>query len=245
MFRVVIAEIIKLWGTKILWLIAIGSLFPLAINTFGAINRNFAWETFYFFNWNTTHFLLGPIFFSLFIGYVFAREYLEKTINPMFTYPYKKSHFLIGKYFISLLMIFFTSLFSLIGTLLIGSVIITEPLTKDIILGMIKGNSVTILLQWLLVTPAMFFTIIGRSYIPAVIIGILAVVSSVMIMGTDYNMYFPYTAVLLMNQHVTSDVFETAKLSDMTISLVSIISTSIIFFVLSLLSFTKKDVHSG
>lgn len=246
MVRIILAEIIKLWGTKILWLIAVGSLFPLTLNTLGALSKDLSWDNYYFFIWNTTNFLLGPLFFALFIGYVFAREHLEKTINSLFIYPYKKYQFLIGKTIVGFIMISLTSVLTLIGAIFLGLLVVNEPLNANLVYGMVKSTFLSIILQFLLITPAMFVTIIGRSYIPAIVIGIFAVVTNLMIMGTDYNIYFPYSAILLINIHFSPEVFlmETG-LSNVHIPLISIIATSLLFFILSLVFYSKRDVHSG
>lgn len=244
--RVIIAEILKLKRTKILWLLPLIALFPVFLTFFGSLERDITWKDYYFFIWNTKNMVLGPVIFSLITGYVFSREYTDKTINALFTYPYSRSNYLFGKVVVVFLLLIISYCVTFFGTIITGMILIEDPASFQTILGIFVSLIQTAFIQLLLLMPIVLVTIIGKSFIPGVIVGVVAVVSQVLALNSEFLHYFPYSAAILLNYYTTElmiDSPEPAQLGYLLIAISSIGIYAALTFILSLIIYKKQDVH--
>lgn len=94
--KILYTELLKLKGSKVLWLIPIGAFFPSLLNLFVLLNQNamglkMGWMDLFGNNVSMMVLMIGPTLLALLTGYIVSREFQENTINSLFTYPAKKS----------------------------------------------------------------------------------------------------------------------------------------------------------
>ena len=90
MLSILYSEIVKLKRSLVFIVIPLAAIITAILSGFNAkdwhsalINNAVFWSI-----------LMGPAIASLFTGYVFANEYLDKTINNLLAYPYAAYKFL-------------------------------------------------------------------------------------------------------------------------------------------------------
>lgn len=243
MFRVTMAEIYKLKRTKILYLSLVGAGLPLLINSMGAAQFELTWEQYYFFNWNMA-FLMSPVLFSVLSSYLFVREYQEKAINQLFMYPYQRIKYFIGKFIVCFLLISLTFFLLILGILIIGQLIIPETISLNQLFTFLLLTGLTIVAHWMLVPIAIFVSIITKSYIPPVVLGISATISGLIIMGTEYAIYFPYNSIQFIIANVSPEVFGGGQTPTYIEPVVVLVLSSLMFIFLSVLVYKHSDIHS-
>ncbi len=243
MFRVTMTEIYKLKRTKILYLCLVGAGVPLLINSLGVTQSEMTWEQYYFMNWNLS-FLMSPVIFSVLAGYLFVREYHEKTINQLFMYPYSRVKYFIGKFIVCLVLITFTFLLLMLGMLIVGYFIIPDPISMSQLSSFFLMSAITIIAHWMLVPIAIFVSILAKSYIPSVVLGISVTISGLIIMGTEYALYFPYNSIHFILWNIAPGIFGGGQPPPYLTPIMALVISSIAFIVLSVLVYDRSDVHS-
>lgn len=247
MRSILYSESIKLKGSKILWMILVGAFLPALLILMTGINienngRQLTFlmlvqNSFFLFN-----ILMAPPLFCLFAGFIIARENQDKTINQLFMYPQSRALFFIGKWLILLPIIAVTVLFLFILIVFIGAVYFQLPFTATQFLHYLYLSLLVIALQWLLTPLAMGVSMIGKSYIPSMVLGISMVVCTGFIFQSNkYNSYFPFSAIpnLIYNwlgQPLTHQ--------HLMISFLSIIMTFVISFVFCITYYSRSSIHS-
>lgn len=190
--------------------------------------------------WFINHFQLFVInsiaIFAILTGFIISREYQHKTINNLLTYPYSRLHFLTGKTIVVIGMIILTCLIAFSVNTIAGSIFIDEKLTLDKIIILLRCHLVIAGIYISFVPVWLFASIVGKSYIPAILIGVVLVSLPGPIGG----------------QKAYADIVQTVtRLAGVgePINIWAFVSVfGIIFFNFLLLStfiFTKRDVHSG
>ncbi|HEX7064368.1 MAG TPA: ABC transporter permease [Bacillales bacterium] len=236
MNKVLAAELYKLKHSMILWLIPIGALLSPVTHTVSALisGASPTWE-----EW-ASHLilfvLLTPILFSIMTGYVIAREYQHNTINNVLTYPYARLTFLIAKIIVVMMTIVATCLLSFGGSVLFGLWVVQEGLTTHDFLISLFSHAIVAALYILLIPLWAFISIVGKSNIPAVIVG-LAMIPAPFIIGGSGNF-----------NRVVQFILRAAGMGkpvNIWPSLIILGSLFLIFLLISSLVYTKSDVHSG
>lgn len=244
MLSILYGEALKLKRSKMLWLIVLGAMLPSVLNFFVAQHElnsipALVWKDLFQENTMIMAMLMCPALFALFAGYLFAREYQDRTVNSFLTVPRSRILLLFGKYLIMLPVIVATVALSFGFTLLIGFGLKHEVLTADVLNKAIGQYLLLIVTQYALISIAATVSILGKSYIPAMGLGVFAVISELTIMQSKYIMYYPWSAQLnlLLNM---SPKFNNVQLG---------VSVLLIAFFVPLLFnmayYRKADVHSG
>lgn len=248
MSRILYSEFLKLKGSKILWMILVGAFLPAALVFMTGINNEnsgkalsiimLVQNSYFIFN-----ILMAPPLFCLFAGFIVARENQDKTINQLYMYPQSRALFFLGKWLVLLLMIMVTMLLLFTLIIFMGTAYFHLPLTTDQFTHYLYLSFLIIGLQWLLTPLAMGVSMLGKSYIPSMVLGIGIVVCSVIVFQSDkYNSYFPFSAIpnLIYNwldQPLSHPHF--------VISFLSIIITFVLSFIFSMIYYSRSSVHNG
>lgn len=246
MMKILYAEIMKLKGSKILWLIPIGAFFPCLLNLFilineGATGFKMSWLDLFGNNVSMMVLMIGPTLLALLTGYIVSREFQENTINSLFTYPANRWQFIFVK---TILMLGVTALLFVLDYFLciaIGWGFISEPFTADIAWATGKSFLFAIVVQFLLIPLVASLAIVGKNLIPAISLGILSVVLSMMAVNWEYAECLPWTAAyMLVASKINPDL-----LVDSTTSIITLVITFSVPFIFNLFYYSKMNVHSG
>jgi hypothetical protein len=248
MRSILYSELIKLKGSKILWMVAVGAFLPaiLLLLTASNIVHSSRHLTFLMLIQNAFFFLnliMGPPLFCLISGFVVARENQDRTINQLFMYPQSRVLFILGKWFVLLPIIFITTLLLFILVILMGAVYFHLPITASQFIHYLLTVLLVIALQWLLTPLSMGVSMVGKSYIPSMVLGIAMVLCSIFaIQSEKYNSFFPYSAVanLMYNwlgEPLTQFHLITSFLS-ITITFVATLTFCTIYY-------ARSSIHNG
>jgi hypothetical protein len=228
-------------------MIAVGSVLPALLIFLTGLNTQHAGRavTFLLISQNSMfifNILMAPPLFSLFAGFIVARENQDQTINQLFMYPQSRVLFFIGKWLILLLLFTLTVLFLFLLIVLMG-VYFHSPVTESQLLHYFYVSLLVVVLQWLLAPLAMGVSMVGKSYIPSMVLGIALVVCSAMVINSDkYNCFFPYSAIPnlafnWMGQPLTHQHF--------IIAFCSIITTFVISLIFCIIYYSRSSVQNG
>lgn len=248
MLNVFYTEILKLRRTKIFWLVVIGALLPALISAFAAWG-NMSWTDLYKNNLLFLNVMVSPLLLSLLSGYVVAREYGDSTINQLFVYPYRRMSILLGKTFVVALLSLAVIALNYFAIWMIGSLMSDQPISNDLI-GRYTDAFLWMAALQVLLAPLMMATgIVGKSYIPSVVLGIIAILVNMMaISGVEDHLagrvlfvsYLPFGTMIIQLLDITKPGVE-----DHIHALIPHAVMFLLLFVFNAFYYTKSEVHSG
>lgn len=227
MVNVLYGELLKWKRSKMLWLIPIGALLPVLLDYFVALHKL---ERVPFITWSEL--------FALFTGYTFARECQERTINNFLTVPRSRIQ-LLGKYANMLLLMAVTLLLSYALTLVSGFALKHDALTLTVLRDAAVKSALLLVLQFALISITATVSILGKSYVPAMGLGVFAVISELTIMQSKYIMYYPWSAPLELLFHMSRREEQTA------IGVTVMLAAFFVPLFFNMWYYRKADVHTG
>lgn len=229
-----------------LWLVLLGALLPALLVFFimlnGASNDEpFKWKDYFELDLQILAMLMCPALFSLLIGYMFAREFQERTVNNMLSGPHPRLRVLTAKFIIALPVLLAVMLLSFLLMLGTGFVFhgAADSFAMNILLKEAGKFGQLLLLEYALVPISAAVALLWRSYIPAMGLGIFAVISEMTIMQSKYIMYYPWSAVLNISTNLSPER-NSASIGYTTLAIACIVP---LLFIAAY--FRKADVHSG
>lgn len=173
MLNILWTELLKLKRTNLLWLVIIGAITPALLNCLVEI-EHLDWENFLQNNLIFYTLLTGSVMFALIGGYIVAREFIERTANQLFAYPYHRSLLMMGKFMVILLIILIMFLVNFFVVILSGMMIGEEPLSTEILWKYAGIYVWMFVLQALLIPMIMTAGMVGKSYVPPIVLGVVA-----------------------------------------------------------------------
>lgn len=233
------AEVVKLRHSMFLWLTLLGIMLPTLVSSLMVLGSKdaYSWQEWYHTNLQFQAMLMAPPLFSIFSGYIVAREYQDKTINTLFSYPYARTSFYFGKLLVVAAMIVGSLLltFAINGGL--GLLLLESAISNSEWLVYLKMYAAVGILFLALIPLWMYVSMISRSIIPAIVIGIVII----MIPGPVGGSTAYRDTIGLIGRMATGEgaQHELAVVSGFLF--VCFVS----FLILSLHSYNKADVHSG
>lgn len=244
MVNVLYGELLKWKRSKMLWLIPIGALLPVLLDYFVALHKLervpfITWSELFASDLQMMTMLMCPALFALFTGYTFAREYQERTINNFLTVPRSRIQLLLGKYAIMLLLMAVTLLLSYALTLVSGFALKHDALTLTVLRDAAVKSALMLVLQFALISITATVSILGKSYVPAMGLGVFAVISELTIMQSKYIMYYPWSAPLELLFHMSRREEQTA------IGVTVMLAAFFVPLFFNMWYYRKADVHTG
>jgi ABC-type transport system involved in multi-copper enzyme maturation permease subunit len=253
LLNVVYAEILKLKNTKIYWLILI-AIIPVCLWSIMAVSPKVGpdgvlvpfdfQELFYREGMIVT--ILGPLLFSLMTGYVVAREYQERTINQLFSYPVSRVSFLFAKLLVVLLLITITALLSFVVVISSTLLVIHQLDMATVWLGL-KMNLLICVLSFGTIPVAAAISMVWKSVIPtAVLGGGGSLIAAICELGHSMDVILfpwltPYWPVRDLAQGLAEmgpNPYVIPALVILTVTFVASLSFCIFYY-------ERNDVHSG
>jgi ABC-type transport system involved in multi-copper enzyme maturation permease subunit len=255
MFNIIYTEMIKLKRSKLMLLFILGVLI-VALMQLGSItyqerlyHHKVAWDWLIFVNFEYTSLLAAPILFPLFMGSIVAREFNERTINQMLVYPFIRAKFLVGKYVVMIPIILAILALIFICALISGFLMDHDPLTEDMLWRYIQGFLWLSLMSYSFVPLAALVSMVWRSIIPTVVLGVLAIIIAELLVGTPYSSIFPWSAPItmlipLVNADVLPNAFRAFNNINYTQGAISLSLTFFIPLIFNFFYYTKMDVNN-
>jgi bacitracin transport system permease protein len=187
MFSIFNSEFMKLKNTKISWLVLMGALPANLISLFALLPRitpDGARAAFdlqdMFYRQGMVLTILGPFMFALMTGYIISREYQERTINQLFSYPVSRVRILAAKLSVVVLLIVITTALSCIGVIVLGIIkSFTQDIGLDTVWTGIRMNIMLCVLSFGTIPVAAALSMIGKSVIPTTVLGVFVTIVTI------------------------------------------------------------------
>lgn len=255
MFDIYKCEMLKLKNTKLYWAIClpavIGNLVSIMvmlpkITTSGEVASANLQEIFY--RQGNVLTILGPFMFALISGYIISREYSDRTINQLFTYPISRSSIFTAKLCVIFTMIFLTSALSSVTVIFLGIVkVLTGAASFNMLIDGIRMNILTCLLSFGTVPLAAAISMVGKSVIPSMVLGTFASLVTLFLeighgMG---SILFPWTTPYLPVREFGEGFAEIGQNPYTMIAIIILVVIFLISLAFCQIYYRKSEVHSG
>ncbi|MFC4810602.1 ABC transporter permease [Paenibacillus sp. GCM10023250] len=246
MLDLIACEWLKWKRSRMLWLVLLGALLPALLMFLVQLNsasngQPFQWKDYFETPLQIMAMLMCPALFSLLVGYLFAREFQERTVNNMLTGPHSRLAVLTAKFIIAFPVLLAVMLLTFV--LVLGSGLVFQgaasSLTMKLLLGEAGKYGLLLVLQYALSPISAAVALLWRSYIPAMGLGIFAVISELTIMQSKYIMYYPWSATLNLTTNLSPSM-NSASIGYTTIAIAFVVP---LLFIAGF--FRRADVHSG
>ncbi|NEW07884.1 ABC transporter permease subunit [Paenibacillus sp. SYP-B3998] len=251
MLNVIYTELYKLKRTNVLWLIIIGAAVPALLNLLVEL-EHLEWDEFFYNNLIFFTVLTGPALFTLMGGYVVAREYTERTVNQLFVYPYRRFTLMFGKLIVILIMMIATFSLNFILVILSGNFISDELLTGAIFREYAGVYLWMLALMALTIPMAMTAGIVGKSYIPPIVLGVVAILIAMMVFSgvEDTNSsriilgsYVPFGSMVVHMADLMGK--SNVAVGNYLHALYPHGIAFVLFFTFNVIYYSRSEVHSG
>lgn len=255
MFNIYRCEMLKLKHTKLYWavwlpvilgnLVSLLVMLPKMTASGEAASANLQ-EIFY--RQGNVFTILGPFMFALITGYIIAREYSDRTINQLFTYPVSRIRIFTAKLCVIFTMIFLISALSCMAVILSGTVkVLAGAASFQMLIDGIRMNLLSCLLSFGTIPLAAAVSMVGKSVIPSMVLGTFASLITLFLeighgMGT---ILFPWTTPYLPVREFGEGFAETGP-NPYTATAITILSVLfLISLAFCLTYYRKSETHSG
>jgi|GEM_PF-3543750 len=255
MFGFYRAEFLKLKSTKIYLaallpvllcnLVSLLMLLPKASMTGGAADVSLQ-EVFY--RQGNVITVLGPFVFALITGYVISREYSDRAINQLFTYPVSRARIFGAKLGVVFTIVAAVSFLSCAAAVLVGIVMASNgAATTDMVMKGLGMNAVACVFTFGTIPVAAAVSMASRSIIPPMVLGTLAsMVTLVLQLGHGMkSVLFPWATPYFMVREFGSGFAETGQNPYIGAALVILSLVFAVSLIVCLSHYSKAEIHSG
>lgn len=241
MYNFIEIEFLKLKRSKIFLLTILGAIFPSFIlflsAKFGEFSQTISLETFLHQVYMYTSVIFVIMLFTIIISYLFGREYNEHTLKTVLTAPTSRESFILGKYIMFLVWVLIITVVTILSALAFGYLAGITEITMNIVLENFKQLLLCNMLLYLTFTPLVFITMKITNLVPAIIGGAMLTFTNMIITGSKYGMYFPWSCPYLIT---SGEIIEYT--TNYIPSYLIILATFVIGLAVSYIYFIKKDV---
>lgn len=212
------AESLKVYRSRMLWISVLVFLFvpfmmgvlmfvvknPEFAGRLGLIGTKAAILRFENTDWQTYLGLLnqiaagvGLLGFAFVTGWVFGREYSDRTVKDLLALPVPRSSIVLSKFIVVAIWCAFLSFVIFSVGLIVGRVVQFPGWSNEVALQSGSIFIITSLLTILLCTPVAFFASYGRGYLPPIGFAILTLIIAQFTGLVGLGPYFPWGIPLL------------------------------------------------
>jgi ABC-2 type transport system permease protein len=135
---------------------------------------------------------LGLIGFGFVTGWIFGREYSDRTVKDLLALPFPRSYIVISKLLVASAWSILLAGILLIASLVIGSLVGLSGGTSGIMLHGAIIYGITALMALFVTTPVAFFASYGRGYLPPMGFVIITLLIGQFIAPVGLGPYFPW-----------------------------------------------------
>ncbi|TCM96914.1 hypothetical protein EV294_104125 [Paenibacillus sp. BK033] len=256
MFNVIYTELLKLKATKIPWLALLGAIPANLVTLFAFLPRIMPDGTRagidiqdMFYRQGMMLVMIAPSIFTLITAYIIAREYQERTINQLFSYPVSRASILAAKLSVVFILIAATTVLSCIAAFVVGFVKLLQGHIDFTMIGLgLKTNLLICLLSFGTVPVAAAVSLVAKNVIPAAVLGVFATIVTVIgeIGHGQGGILFPWLAPYWPVRHLAQDIADNTGANPYAVpALIILALTFILSLAFSLVYYMRSDVHSG
>ncbi|WP_312887373.1 ABC transporter permease [Paenibacillus rhizosphaerae] len=250
-----LTEIMKLKNTKMHWLILLGAIPANLVTLYAFLPRVTPEGTRagidlqdMFYRQGMVITILGPFMFALMTGYIISREYQERTINQLFSYPVSRTKILFAKLGAVVVLIFTTSLLSCIMVTATGVIMsFTKPVEMEVLWSGIRMNMLAGLLALGTIPVSAALSMIGTSVIPSTVLGAFAtIVTLIGEMGHGMrNILFPWAMPYWPVRELAQGLAESGPNPYAVPGMTILAVTFMVSLVFCIVYYEKAEIHSG
>ena len=255
MFGFYRAEFLKLRHTKMFWaalvpailcnLYSLLMLFPKMSMSGETITSNLK-EIFY--RQGNIITIFGPFIFALVTAYVLSREYSDRTINQLFTYPVSRVRIFAAKMGVIFTITAIASLLSCVTAVFIGfAKAIAGDIPFDLIFSGIGMNLVVCIFSFGTIPIAAAVSIVSKNVIAPMVLGATcSFITLILELGhTMKAVLFPWATPYYLVRNFGEGFAETGQNPYIGTATVILLLTFIISLIFCLWHYSKAEIHSG
>lgn len=244
-YSAVWAEVLKIRRSKMLWITVLAFVFipfmmgvlmfvtkhPETAQKFGLMGSKAAMLRFGDADWSTYFALIiqamtgiGLLGFGVITGWIFGREYSDRTAKDLLALPIPRSYVVLSKFIVVTIWCILLSVTFWGAGLVIGKIIQFSGWSGAIVFHHAYIFFMTTLLTILLVTPVAFFASFGRGYLPPIgfVLLTLILVNFVGLIGI--GPYFPWAIPGIYSDASAATGNESAPLGTISYSILFLTS---------------------
>ncbi|WP_163581374.1 ABC transporter permease [Gracilibacillus saliphilus] len=247
-FNVIYTELLKLKRSIILWILPIATIVPIILSFLPLYMTKLqeGEDANYLFtllqgNLAFLNLIVGVPLFALIASYIFSMEYQQRTVNYLFTYPYSRLHFLLGKMTVILILMTFVIFSSFLISLGLGIGFLKASVDEEMLLHYLTIYLLVILMQFALIPLSILLTVWKKNILLPMFVSVILAVVAGLIMEYDIATLFPWSIPSRIAFSLT-DYYNFASFS-YNLSIVSLILVFYIPLMLSIGYYRKIDVH--
>jgi bacitracin transport system permease protein len=251
LFSIFNSEFMKLKNTKINWLVLMGALPSTIVSLFALLPRvtpaGFDLQDM-FYRQGMVLTILGPFMFSLMTGYIISREYQERTINQLFSYPVSRVRILAAKLSVVFSLIVITTALSCAGVAVLGFIMsFTQHIGFDTVWMGIRMNIMVCVLSFGTIPIAAALSMVGKSVIPTTVLGVfVTIVTLIGEMGHGMRgILFPWLTPYWPVRELAQGLAENGLNPYVTPAIIILALTFIVSLTFCIGYYSKSEVHSG
>ncbi len=245
----------KLKNTKMHWLVLLGAI-PANLVTLSAFLPRVTPDGTpavidlqdMFYRQGMTITILAPFMFALMTGYIVSREYQERTVNQLFSYPISRLRILFAKLAAVFALIIVTSALSCTSVTAAGIVMFfTQQIDFVTVWSGIRMNMLACLLAFGTIPVAAALSMVGKSVIPSTVLGVFAtIVTLIGEMGHGMRgILFPWMMPYWPVRELAQGLAESGPNPYVVPGLAILATTFIVSLVFCIVYYEKSEIHSG
>lgn len=250
MLNVLYTELLKLKRSKMVLLITIAAIAEPVTLFFGWLfqQHEMEWEKYLSNVEIPTMLFLGVILFSVVSADIFSKEYSDKTISVLYTYPNNRIMYIFSKFIVIYILIAFAyilqfglSIITGLGLTLFVKGTVHEVLTLEVVSTHFIYFVKSAVMQFMLVPFACFIGILGKNIVASTVYGVLVGCGNIMIIGMfpKIAQYYPWSAPAM---HLFSKTKGGASVNLMNMGITAMIAFTI-GCMLCVLYSLKEDIN--
>jgi bacitracin transport system permease protein len=264
LFSIFKSEFMKLKNTKIKWLVLAGALPANILSLFALLPRVSPAGTpvgfdllDMFYRQGMVLTILGPFMFALMTGYIISREYQERTINQLFSYPVSREKIFAAKLSVVFSLIVITTALSCVGVAVFGFIMtFIQQIGFDTVgfhIGFntvwtgIRMNIMVCVLSFGTIPVAAALSMVGKSVIPTTVLGVFVTVATLIgEMGHGMRgILFPWLTPYWPVRELAQGLAQIGPNSYVTPAIIILALTFIVSLTFCIVYYSKSEVHSG
>ena len=251
MYNLTYAELVKLKRAKIWWLFLVAAILPAQLNilivlTFEMPTDVHDLDDLFLSNLQLLDQPMMQIMLSLLAGHLFGREYSERTINTLFTYPFSRLQVFFSKLIVLflLLVVFFVAAY--LSVLSTAWTFDADAMTLSLLMRYFGIFLLSAVANFALVPIYALVTMILKNVVSSVLVGIAMMISNGFLMYSPIAAWSPLSLPMLLKVSLLGihDAYP-KPLDNPMYAVAGLVVVFVVSFLGNIIYLKKSDVHSG
>ncbi|MBU5442030.1 ABC transporter permease [Paenibacillus sp. MSJ-34] len=150
----------------------------------------------------------GVLIFSIIAASLYAKEFTDKTMNTLLTYPASRRQVYIGKFLFLCIVAALVYVFKTATTLAVGVWFVNEPLTMGRVLTQLKADGSSYLFQVAILPMYTFLISVFKNATVPIVFAVIGAFGNIFVLNAPFPMqYYPFFCPLLPLNMVPYDPF--------------------------------------